>query len=226
MMWKRFWWVVSAGLIGATSPCWSADAPAKAGPAKEAEAKPIPARTRMYPTPTQPVWDASDGSYSRFWISSGTFHVLVDDLTGDGRQDLIFTTHSTGMIQVFRQVERRRFVAVGEQDIAGFHPNDTIALPGAPKRYVINGEGDARLRVVSPQPDGRLNLVGDAGDHDGATTGGSWQLGTSNPAAAAGLWLDGLRAASALAWAARDAGLDVDCSDVIDQLQESRPRSE
>lgn len=161
MMWKRFWWMVSAGLIGATSPCWSADAPAKADSAKEAEATPIPARTRMYPTPTQPVWDAPDGSYSRFWISSGTFHVLVDDLTGDGRQDLIFTTHSTGMIQVFRQVERRRFVAVGEQEIAGFHPNDTIALSRTPKRYVINGEGDARLRVVAPQPDGRLTLVGD-----------------------------------------------------------------
>lgn len=159
MMRKRFCCIVFAGLIGAASPCWATDAPAKAD--RSEEAKPIPANTKMHPTPTEPVWDAPDGGYSRFWITSGTFHVLVDDLDGDGRRDLIFTTHSTGMIQVFRQVERRRFVAVGEQDIAGFHPNDTIALPGAPKRYAINGEGDARLRVVAPQPDGRLKLVGD-----------------------------------------------------------------
>ena len=65
------------------------------------------------------------------------------------------------MIQVFRQVEPRRFEATGEQDIAGFHPNDTIALPGAPKRYLINAEGKSQLRVVAAQPDGRLTLVSD-----------------------------------------------------------------
>lgn len=158
-MWKRFWVTILAGLIGATSPCWAIDEPTSTDPDRKAAPEPSLGKTR--PTLTEPVWNAPDESYSRFWVSSGTFHVLVDDLTGDGRLDLAFTTHSTGMIQVFRQVERRRFVAVGEQDIAGFHPNDTIALPGVPKRYVINGEGDARLRVAAAQPDGRLTRVAD-----------------------------------------------------------------
>jgi hypothetical protein len=34
-------------------------------------------------------------------------------------------------------------------------------LPGTPKRYLINGEGANRLRVVAAQPDGRMTLVSD-----------------------------------------------------------------
>ena len=66
--------------------------------------------------------------------------------------------------------------------------------------------------------DERLNLVGDTGDHGRAPTGESRLLGCRIPAAA-GLWLDGLRAASALVLGGPGCGLDVDCSDVIDQLQ-------
>ncbi len=113
------------------------------------------------PTEKHPVWNDPKGRYTRFLVTEGAFHVLVDDLTGDGRTDLAFTSHGGNIIRVFRQVEPRRFDATEEQDIAGFHPNDTIALPGVPKRYLINAEGKGQLRVVAAQPDGYLKRVSD-----------------------------------------------------------------
>jgi len=127
------------------------------------------------PTEKEPVWNDSEGRYSRFLVRSGAFHALVDDLDGDGRLDLLFTSHGGNMIRVFRQTATRRFEATDEQEIAGFHPNDTIALPGTPKRYVINAEGRSQLRIVAAQPDGRLTLISDYSQpHPLGTTPFSW----------------------------------------------------
>lgn len=87
--------------------------------------------------------------------------MLVDDITGDGRLDLAFTSHGNNEIQVYQQVAPRRFEASDLQSITGFHPNDAIALPGLPKRYLINAEGEGKLKVVKAQPDGRFELIAD-----------------------------------------------------------------
>lgn len=101
-----------------------------------------------------------DSSYSLFPVQQkGAIHVLVDDLTGDGLADPAFTSHGGNFVEIYRQVSPRRFEVVPEQTIAGFHPNDMIALPGAPKRYLINAEGDGLLKVVAARPDGQLELV-------------------------------------------------------------------
>jgi hypothetical protein len=101
--------------------------------------------------------------------------VLVDDLTGDGLTDLAFTSHSGGFVQIYRQVAPRRFEAAAEQEVAGFHPDDTIELRGSPKRYLINAEGDGKLKVVAAGADGRLTLISEyrlAGPR--ASTAFSW----------------------------------------------------
>ena len=86
-------------------------------------------------------------------------HVLVDDITGDGRLDLLFTSHSNNEIQIYQQTAPRHFEAREPQTVTGFHPNDTIVLPGTPKRYLINAEGENQLRVVKVQPDAHLEIV-------------------------------------------------------------------
>ncbi|MER2513931.1 MAG: VCBS repeat-containing protein [Nitrosomonas ureae] len=158
-MGKRFWLLCSvlSGLLSWGEWCLAADGLTTTDALPKTT--PMASAEEAFPTASKPVWTAPDKSYSRFWMDSGTFHVLVDDLTADGRLDLAFTTHSTGMIHIFRQIEPRHFVAVGEQDIPGFHPNDTIVLPGLPKRYVINGEGIGRLRIVAAEPDAKLKQV-------------------------------------------------------------------
>lgn len=106
------------------------------------------------PPPTSPSNEA------RTLLSTqGAIHVLVDDVTGDGRLDLLFTSHNGNNIQLYKQLLPRRFEAGNAQQIAGFHPNDTILLPGSPKRYLINAEGEGQLRVVKTQSDGGFELV-------------------------------------------------------------------
>ncbi len=117
------------------------------------------------PTGEHPVWSDPQDRYTRFLVTRGAFHVLVDDMTGDGRTDLAFTSHGGNMIRVFRQTEPRRFEATEEQDIAGFHPNTTIALPGFPKRYLMNAEGTSQLRVMAAQPNGYLKQVSNYSQH-------------------------------------------------------------
>ena len=73
-------------------------------------------------------------------VQRGAIHVLVDDLTGDGLVDLAFTSHGGNYVHVDRQTAPRRFEVTAEQAIAGFHPNDMIALPGSPRHYLINAE--------------------------------------------------------------------------------------
>mgnify|MGYP000851809745 CR=1 FL=1 len=150
---------------------------------------------------------------------------LDTDILGAGRSDLpslLVLTGVSGVADVFKAEGLSRPTYLGLDLRALLEP--------ATRAEVVRDDTGSMTsvcrRTVARIDDERLNLVGDTGDHGGAPTGGSWQFGVSNAPAAAGLWLDGLRAASALAWAARDAGLDVDCSDVIDQLQKSRPRSE
>ena len=144
-------------------------------PAQTAPIQTTQANLSTDPTAAQPVRDDPDGRYSRFLVAEGGFHVLIDDLSGDGRLDLAFTSHGDNSIRVFRQVEKRRFVANEAQEITGFHPNDTIALPGTPKRYLINGEGIGKLRVVAAQPDGMLSLVSDNNqDHPLGSTPFVW----------------------------------------------------
>ena len=88
------------------------------------------------------------------WVSlapDGAIHVLADDVDGDGRTDLVFTSHGAGYVEVFFQRAPREFEAGPRlTDIAGYHPNDVVRLPGSPRRYLINAEGDSALRVIVP----------------------------------------------------------------------------
>ncbi len=150
---------------------------------------------------------------------------LDTDILGAGRSDLpslLVLTGVSDVADIFQAEGLSRPTYLG-LDLRSL-------LEPSTKAEVVRDEAGAMTSVcrqtVASIEDGRLTLVGDDGDQEGLTTGGSWQLGQSSDPSAAGRWLDGLRAASALAWAARDAGLEVDCSHAIDELQERRPHSE
>lgn len=155
---KRLLLALLIGLGSVLADAW-ASSPAPAS--DQTTVQRAESNTSGVPSEAQPVWNDPEGRSARFLVTGGAFHVLVDDLTGDGRLDLAFTSHGGSLIRIFRQMKSRHFEATEEQDIAGFHPNDTVALPGAPKRYLINAEGKNRLRIVSAQPDGSLKLISD-----------------------------------------------------------------
>jgi VCBS repeat protein len=85
---------------------------------------------------------------------AGALHVLADDVDGDGRLDLMFVSHGGSLMVVFYQVSPRKFVPGPELKVTGFHPNDLTRLPGPEHFYLVNAEGDGKLRVLRPRPDG------------------------------------------------------------------------
>lgn len=107
----------------------------------------------------QAVWDDPGNRYSQFFVKAGAFHVLASDFDGDGKVDLAFTSHSGNQIQVFRQVSPRRFKATEPQDIVGFHPNAAITLPGVPKRYLVNAEGEGKILILAANSHGRFTVI-------------------------------------------------------------------
>ncbi|HQD56248.1 MAG TPA: VCBS repeat-containing protein [Candidatus Competibacteraceae bacterium] len=133
---------------------------AASGPAMAAEpAKPTMDLTKGHPTESAPVWSAPENRYTEFLVDSGAFHVLAADLSGTGRKDLAFTSHSGDIVRVYRQTAPRQFVAVDPQDIVGFHPNDIIVLSNSPKRYLLNAEGAGELRVAEVNAEGRFKQL-------------------------------------------------------------------
>ena len=145
------WWMAAGRALAAADPA--------ASPIPVTAPPPVEARSKPTVTVAAPVWNAPDGGYARFLVVGGAFHVLIDDLSGDGRLDLAFTSHGGNAIRVYRQTAPRQFVGVDEQDITGFHPNDTIALATTPKRYVFNAEGAGELRTAAVDAEGRFNLL-------------------------------------------------------------------
>lgn len=157
---RILWW----GLLGmmlpmAVTQTMAGSDSAAPIPAVSEKSVPVVAPTNGRPTASAPIWNAPADRYTEFLVDGGAFHVLIADLSGAGRQDLAFTSHSGNAIWVYRQVAPRQFVATDAQDIAGFHPNDTIALPGIPKRYVLNAEGSGELRIAEGKAEGRFSLL-------------------------------------------------------------------
>jgi hypothetical protein len=86
--------------------------------------------------------------------------VLVDDIDGDGRMDLAFTSHGENFTQVFYQRELRRFEAGPRVDAVGFHPGNLTRLPlGNRPTYLMSAEGENKLLTMEPAPDGGLTVV-------------------------------------------------------------------
>jgi hypothetical protein len=86
--------------------------------------------------------------------------VLADDFDGDGRPDLAFTAHAQNDTQVFYQRAPRRFAPGPRVEAVGFHPGELLRLPVKNRSlYLMSAEGEGRLLVMEPAPDGGLAVV-------------------------------------------------------------------
>ncbi|WP_295402328.1 VCBS repeat-containing protein [uncultured Thiocystis sp.] len=93
-------------------------------------------------------------------LNAPAHSLLIDDIDGDGREDLALTSHHASYTQVFYQQEPRYFTPGPTVDAVGFHPGDLLRLPASNRRlYLMNAEGENRLRVFEPSTDGGLNTV-------------------------------------------------------------------
>lgn len=87
-------------------------------------------------------------------------HILIDDVDGDGRQDLAFTSHHASYTQVFYQRSPRIFTPGPHVDKVGFHPGELLRLPTPERRlYLMNAEGDNRLRVFDSSAGSGFDVI-------------------------------------------------------------------
>lgn len=110
---------------------------------------------------TQPAREDAQGpAVSRFPFAAPVFDVLIDDINGDGRPDLAFTSHNANFTQVYQQTADRRFDDGHRVDSVGFHPGELRRLPLAGESlYLMSAEGANRLQVYAPAPDGGLTQL-------------------------------------------------------------------
>lgn len=124
------------------------------------------------------------------------FAVVVDDIDGDGRPDLLTTDRTKGIAQVLYQKALRTFEPGPATEVLGFHPNGLSRFPGLEHRYVLSAEGDGALKVLGVGEQGVINEIARRPQQGPfATTAFSWPgWGTSLAVAPyEGSWLFLLR---------------------------------
>ncbi|QXP85932.1 VCBS repeat-containing protein [Methylococcus sp. Mc7] len=89
-------------------------------------------------------------------FADSPFDILVDDMDGNGRADVALVSHGDNYAQVFLQQDARTFIAGERQPIVGFHPGDLIRLSTARPRYLAAAEGQNKVLVLEPGPNGSL----------------------------------------------------------------------
>jgi hypothetical protein len=93
-------------------------------------------------------------------FDASVFDILVDDVDGDGFNDLALTSHSANYTQIFYQTAPREFVASPKIDAVGFHPGDLIRLPVDDDRlFLMNAEGENALKVFRSTPEREFGVL-------------------------------------------------------------------
>lgn len=103
---------------------------------------------------------AERSALSQIPFGADIIDVLIDDVDGDGRLDIAFTSHGESFTQVFYQRDPRRFAPGPRVTAVGFHPGQLLRLPDPARRlYLMHAEGQNLLKVFEPAADGGLSLV-------------------------------------------------------------------
>ena len=86
--------------------------------------------------------------------------ILVDDMDGDGRQDVAATSHVLNYSQIFYQKSPRHYQSGNKLDAVGFHPGDWLRWPvGADRVYLTAAEGLRQLLGFKLTQTGQMDIV-------------------------------------------------------------------
>lgn len=121
------------------------------------DGSPPPEAEQVSTVPTPPI------SVLDLPFGGAASDVLVDDVDGDGRLDLAFTSHGENFTQVFYQREARVFEPGPAVESVGYHPGNLLRLPLEDRAsYLMSAEGEGRLLTMEHGPGGGLDVVAEA----------------------------------------------------------------
>lgn len=127
-----------------------------------------PANSQTLPNPSSPELPPATLPKEEPWVLNIPFgapasDVLVEDVDGDGRLDLTFTSHGENFSQIFFQREERHFEPGPHITEVGFHPGNLIKLPLEQRAaYMMSGEGVGRLITMGANESGGLAVLAQA----------------------------------------------------------------
>lgn len=106
------------------------------------------------PLPAQP------GTPQRLPFRAKAYHALAADLSGNGLEDIILTSHHSNGAAVYPQTAPRVFAAPQQLDAVGFHPDEWIRMSDSPLRLLNLAEGRGELQSYRAETrGGNLELV-------------------------------------------------------------------
>ena len=86
--------------------------------------------------------------------------ILVDDMDGDGRQDVAATSHVLNYSQIFYQKTPRHYQRGDMLEAVGFHPGDWLRWPvGADRVYLTAAEGLRQLLGFRLTQSGQMDII-------------------------------------------------------------------
>jgi len=81
------------------------------------------------------------------------FDLLVKDLDGDGRKDIVTVDHGENLAQLFYQQSPRAFEVGPVYKGVGFHPGEMIDWAADQPLVVMGAEGSGAIRALKPDED-------------------------------------------------------------------------
>ncbi len=94
-------------------------------------------------------------------VSWQVFDLLVKDLDGDGRRDIVTVDHGENLAQLFYQHSPRAFEAGPVFNGVGFHPGEMIDWAAERSLVVMGAEGSNAVRALNPDEDEGFAVVSD-----------------------------------------------------------------
>lgn len=109
---------------------------------------------------TAPLVEPGYDFFMTLPFAGSPMDILVDDMDGDGRKDVVATSHVLNYSQIFYQRTPHGYQPGPHLDAVGFHPGDWLRWPvGDSPIYLTAAEGLKLVMAFKMNPSGQMDIA-------------------------------------------------------------------